>query len=233
MAIAFVAAAGFAYAGGPTITNAYTVGSGSDRLLVVGVTVDGVSDVVSGVTYNSVSMTLAVKLTPSGSDNGAKQSYIYYLLGPASGANNIVVTTSVAAEVVAADYTGVAQSGQTDATNTHDVNSASPSDPFTSSITTVADNSLVVLLDSAYSFGNPSTAGTGATRRAYGATIALATLYDCGTPVTPAGSYSMTINGRNEYSNTHILASFSPTGGGGGGAMAAGQYYSLHAMTGR
>src|SRR5688572_21923212 len=58
----------------------FTVGSGSNRALVVGIVqANGTVDAPSGVTFNGVAMTLIGGTTP----------YIYGLVNPASGAHDI------------------------------------------------------------------------------------------------------------------------------------------------
>src|SRR6266550_1285190 len=112
MAIAFVAAADLGNnGGGGAYTVSYTVGAGSDRLLVVALVGAVVpTDNITGVTYAGVSMTLINKRIPS----TGRCSYLFYLLNPASGANNIVVTNSSNEFIIpqAADYTGVKGNSQ-------------------------------------------------------------------------------------------------------------------------
>lgn len=78
-----------AVAGG-TMTWSHTC-NGSNRLLVVGVAVrsDGATPTNSGVTYNAVAMTAVPSAVVSDADEIVK---MWYLINPASGANNIVVT---------------------------------------------------------------------------------------------------------------------------------------------
>lgn len=72
--------------------------SGTNRLLVVGVTInDGTSESVTGVTYNGVAMTSAGSVALSA--NGDEVS-LWYLVNPASGANNVVATFSATMDVV-------------------------------------------------------------------------------------------------------------------------------------
>jgi hypothetical protein len=205
-----------------SFTFSYACGSGANRLLVVVVLGDTTSahggtgfDDITGVTYNGVSMTLAVKkvTAPGGSD---RFSYIYFLLNPASGANNVVISCTNNHFLFggAADYTGVAQSGQPDATQV-DAGSGSVS-TFTSSITTIADNSWAILLEEGYDTNNddlPPIAGTGVTRRAFESTYGAFGLFDSNGAITPPAAYSMTTT-RSTASNTinHIKASFAPVG---------------------
>jgi hypothetical protein len=113
-AIAFVGAADLGNVNpGTSLTQAYTVSSGTNRLLVVDVLGDvvGGSDDCSGgangATFNGTGMTLRQK-NVSGAGT-ARFEYFFELLAPASGSHNVVVTCGsshfIAAE--AADYSGV------------------------------------------------------------------------------------------------------------------------------
>lgn len=69
-----------------TLTWSHTIGSGSNRILIVYVPISqNVS--VTGVTYGGVSLTQFVGIT-----NGDPKAYIYYLLNPTVGTANCVIT---------------------------------------------------------------------------------------------------------------------------------------------
>ena len=94
-------------------TVSYTVGSGSRRLLVVvflGNNITGADDITS-VRYAGTAMTLAAKQVYTGATypTANRFLYFYYLLNPASGANNVVFTSTPTHYflALAADYTGV------------------------------------------------------------------------------------------------------------------------------
>jgi hypothetical protein len=210
MPISFVGASDLGNNGGTTntLSTSYTVGSGSNRLLAVGLIGDsfGGSDDITSVTYNGVSMTLAAKHTTGGERN----TYLYYLLNPASGSNTVAITSTNTHYLLAgaADYDGVRQSGQPDATA--ESNDSGVNDSYASSITTVANNSWAICLNE--SFGNSAVAaGAGATLRTQGAAFKDWGLFDSGGPITPAGSYSMTtIMTGAGHAQIHVIASFSP-----------------------
>lgn len=70
--------------------------SGADRGIHVTLYLSSASDLVTNVTYAGVTMTRLWTQT-----NGTSETqYSYYLINPASGANNIVVTTSSSATVI-------------------------------------------------------------------------------------------------------------------------------------
>lgn len=212
MAIAFNAAADGGNNGGSStsLTFAYTCSSGSNRLLAVNVLGD-VTDNITGVTYNGVSMTLAAKLTPTGPDT-PRWVYLFFLLAPATGSNNVIISANTTAYILAgaADYTGVNQTGQPDATTTHTGSGSIMN--LTSTITTVADNSWAILAEEGGG-GLPPTFDVGTTRRSFDAAFNTWGLFDSGGPITPAGSYTMKTD-RGLASNTilHVIASFSPSG---------------------
>lgn len=217
MAIAFVAAADLGNNGGATnsLTAAYTVGSGSDRLLVVvavGDVANGADD-VTGVTYATVAMTRGSVEVTTGSVYLTRFVYTYYLLNPAAGSNNVVIscTSNHFLIAVAADYTGVKQSGQPDAT-ANNVHISSIITQLTTSITTTQDNSWAVLGSSGYGGDLPPTAGTGTILRISGAVYGTPGLFDSNGVITPAQAFSMTTNQPGSTQGMrHAITSFSPT----------------------
>lgn len=115
MAIAFDAASGFTNNTGTDHTLAHTC-TGSNRLLIAAVRNGGTTDTLTGVTYAGTAMTLiAKKLLTSN-----QFSYLFYLIAPATGTNNIVASFSGSegTQLSGSSYTGVKQSGQPDASNT-------------------------------------------------------------------------------------------------------------------
>ena len=82
----------FSGSGSPTISQSFTVGSNSNRALVVAIDANGLSSghSITGVTYAGASMT-RMTTAPSGSFGTAG---IWYLEAPATGPNNIVITLS-------------------------------------------------------------------------------------------------------------------------------------------
>jgi len=158
-------------------------------------------DNITGATYNSVAMTLLNK-----QGVGDRWEYFFYLLGPATGAHTFTITAINNPSfigAVAASYTGVAQTGQPDASTMN--NGASP---LTTTLTTVADNSWTIL--AARSTAALS-AGTGSTQRQLWSNSTFG-LYDSNGPVTPAGSYGMTVSAAAAIQA--IMGSFAPAAGG-------------------
>ena len=98
--------------GGSTtsLTYSYTVGTNSNRILLVNVVGDVSADDISSVSYAGASMSLITKVqTP-----GDRWHYLYYLLAPASGTHNVVVTAASSHYLIseAASWYNVSQSGQ-------------------------------------------------------------------------------------------------------------------------
>lgn len=95
---------------GTSLTYGHTV-SGSDRILVVGVTLYSDStQTVSTVTYGGVSLTLISGCTAEQADIRTEQ---WYLIAPAAGTANVVVTLSATSGAIAStavSFTGVDQS---------------------------------------------------------------------------------------------------------------------------
>src|SRR5450759_4874472 len=95
--------------GATSITWSHTC-SGSNRLLVVGLTVVLASTTnTMTVTYAGTAMTLLTQIAPLA--DGITYDRIYYLVAPAIGANNVVVTTSAAYQAITAgsvSFTGAA-----------------------------------------------------------------------------------------------------------------------------
>lgn len=222
MAIAFVGSADLGNNGGSTNsqTGAFTCSAGSKRMLVVIVDGDNPTgfDDITGVTYNAVAMTLAAKyIEPAGPSRVIRNTYIYYLLNPASGANNVVVssTNNHYLIVVAGEYTGVSASSQPDATASASIDHYPTNDisSLTTAVTSVADNCWAICGSFLTQAAGPAVpvSGTGATIRITGSTFGQPSLYDSAGPIHPAGSYSMTVaSSVPACSISNLIATFIP-----------------------
>ena len=204
MAILFDASTNGGNATGTSLTFSHTTGGGVNRILFVAVThaAGAAQDRVTGITYAGIAMTRIDLQSP-----GSGTNYLYYLIAPATGANNVVVSLSESLLVhgVAASYTGAKQSGVPDASGTSAVDPAT-SDELT--INTVADNCWVVSTAGRKSgSGATMSAGTGVTNsRQVNAAVAIG---DSG-PKTPAGSVSHTWNIDASTGIGIVMASFAP-----------------------
>ena len=195
---------------GTSHTQAHTC-SGANRALWVNVVGADVTDLITGATYAGVPMTLVSK----GRGNG-RWNYLFLLLAPATGTNNIVVTASASSyiEINGSSYTGVAQTGQPEAFAQNMASGSATS--RSQSVTTLTDNSWVV--GSVMGQSGSITAGAATTLRN---TSLVGALVDSGGPVTPAGARALAVNaGSNEL--TLIVAAMAPAGAGGTSATANG-----------
>jgi hypothetical protein len=177
------------------LTFAHTC-TGSDLILFCGCFATA-GDVVTGITYNSVAMTLIGKVA-----NGSEQAYLYYLINPTTGANNISVSWSGSTILRAhgVSYTGAKQSGVPDANSTATGTGTS----LASSVTTVADNCWVIAM---YRAAGDITAGSGTTLRG---TSTTSNILDSNGAVTPAGSKTINANSSISGGMAAVIASFAP-----------------------
>lgn len=182
-------------------TTAHTVGSGSNRILWVGVR-GFTDDRVTGVTYNGVSMTQITKRTRTGC------GYLFMLVNPATGNNNVVVSMSPAdfAYVTVMSYDGAAQTGQPDSFSGNDTASDIQAHATT---TTVADNSWLVSFQ--YNGATQFATGTNSFMRSWNPTYGATVGADTNSPQTPAGDHAMTLTyGASPSYFNMLIASFSP-----------------------
>ena len=156
MAVALAGGVGLSSVSPATsLTFAYST-SGSNRYLTVSVIIDS-SSTVTGVTYNGVAMTNLVSIR----NTGGHIVYIWGLVAPATGSNNVVVTasssTTIGAGAIA--FTGV---NQTTPTSSPQTNQA---DAVTSSSLTVTSKVDDMVIDTIGSAISAPTVGAGQTQR--------------------------------------------------------------------
>jgi IPT/TIG domain len=188
-----------------SLTYSYTVGTGPNRLLVVNLIGDTSADDITSVTYAGALMTFAGKVQAPSSNNW---QYLYYLLNPPSGTNNIVATAASTHYLIsqAASWYNVRQTAQLDAFTTNTL--AATNTSATTSLTTTAAGSLVV--QGVWSFGHLA-AGTGAIPIVIDTAIGGAGIFaSSGSPVSPAGNVSMTTISDGTISTGIIMVSFAP-----------------------
>lgn len=210
MAIAFDAASTSSKsADGSTTFDVTHTCTGSDRALCVAVVADSAADRVTGVTYNSVSMTLVDKNQAT----GGRWNYFYYLNAPSTGANTIRVTTDATCyrELSASSYAGVAQTGQPSVSAKSTSSSASS---ITGTLTTTSDNSWTVM--GINGKAGTITAGSGTTRRG---TTLVGAIFDSNGAITPAGSTSLIANQGASDAIAQVIVALAPASGGGGSSI--------------
>lgn len=210
MAVAYSTSTNGGYSGsGTTRTFSHTT-SGSDNYTLVGSwTRSSGANAVTGITYNGVAMTaLGTEVTPA-SNSGTEYIRFWGLaVGTGVGAANVVISCPTGMESIAfaVSYTGASQTGQPDATSNQ---SQTTQTNTVCTVTTVADNSYAVVL--ARNAGGAGTAGTNATFRVNGLSSAGTGCFDRGT-LSPAGSYSLTVNHASNPSG-YQMVSIKPPGG--------------------
>lgn len=172
-----------------SLTYAHTV-TGTDPLLIVSAYWTS-SRTVSGFTYNAVSMTEVVTTLDTG---GGERHGMYYLINPATGANNVVITLSGTSlsgiESAASSYTGVDQTDAIDATRTE--TNLETGTSYSEAITSTVDNTWAVWSTRNYS-GVAVSAGANTALReqilvSYGMLLA-----DSNAAITPAGARTVTL----------------------------------------
>lgn len=210
MAIAYDATAHGNTGGATSLTFSHTCSTGQDRILWVGFRVGSSSDVATGVTYGGVAMTQAIKRQDT---SGSQYVYLYYLIAPATGANNVVISLSGSNSIIgiSASYTGANQSGQPDATGSQ---VAQPGTTITASATVVSSNCWVVsFIGNDGALAMTGSTGVGAVRDNGSFASNVTSLGDSNTTVA-TGSYGMTWTSSSQ-NLAEVVASFSPSSGGG------------------
>lgn len=208
MAIALDAAASSNTTSASSLTYSHTC-TGSNRILFVAVFSGGPgpgSVPCTGVTYAGVAMTKI--------DSNAPQANwdlsLWYLINPASGANNVIITLSGTTTSLYGDsisYTGAKQSGVPDSSAKNKATSTS----VTQSTTTVADNCWVVGVG--VTGASTIAASTGVTSRLdRDSASGSFNMGDSNAVKSPAGSYSMTFTGGASDNMGIVMASFAPYG---------------------
>jgi hypothetical protein len=198
--------------------------TGANRILWVGFFADSQShdtlnNELTGVTYAAVAMTRAgTTYCP-----GDRWTYLYYLVNPATGANNIVITStfSGALQGSAISYTGAKQTGLPDAAITKQTSSLGANTNYTTTLTTIADQAWTILV--AKSSAGTVSASTGSTVRQSGSGNILA---DSNGAITPAGSTGMSLQSTAISNWGSVMASFAPAATAGGTAAYYASYYS-------
>jgi len=199
MAIAFDAATDGG-AGGSPLTFSHTC-SGENRILFVACVDDtGGSSLITGITYAGVAMTkIAGVQTPTD-----RWVTLWYLIAPATGANNVVITLSGGmVYAAAASYTGAKQSGVPDA---YTSNTASNAPSITCTLTTIADNCWLV---GSFKMVYGTTPSSGANTYQRLTADYNRGLLDSNGAQTPAGSKSMSLSKNNQWWGM-VMASFAP-----------------------
>jgi hypothetical protein len=212
MAIAFDTAVDGSFVAPATSQTWSHTCTGTDRVLIVAVITQGSAggDVVSGITYNTVAMT---RINTDQLGASTSRTYLYYLINPASGANNVVVSysTSITAGAISSSYTGADQVSQPDSSNTGDVSGVTT---ITVNQTTVADNDwLFGCFFEADGVGSAFTAGANTVQRIAHAGFPRFRFHDSNSAQTPPGSKGQTYNWTTNSAANMLVGSLDPSGG--------------------
>ncbi len=225
-AITFDSASGAASTstGTTSIAWSHTIGSGTDRFLLVGVAVEDATTTdanVTSVTYNGVGLTAVPGSKVSGGGSGIIQTELFYGIGSglgAAGPHSLTVTFQGPVDGVSASgvsFFGVSQAAPEAAVARTDTSGA---DTISSTVTTRSANALVVDVVGSGNSGS-FTPGSGQTERrdlaASGMTGAMSSK-----PVATAGTTTMswTHSGANRLA--HSVVSLASSGGGTVGPFA-------------
>jgi len=210
MAIAFDNATDGGFLGGVTsLTFSHTVGTGANRILFVQACTYSTAADITGITYAGVSMTAVGNASSKAVSDPDRFVYLYVLPNPASGANNVVISTSASVLIggAASSYTGALQTSTVDQSTT--ARNVVGVTNFTTTLTSIANNCWTVIAvfntDS-----SPMTAGAGTTIRVKDTPIN-SCIADSNAAITPAGSTSLIINSSGNVNWATVMASFAPS----------------------
>lgn len=205
MAIAFDnATAGGGVTASTTKTYSHTVNSNTDGILFVFISMANTNDLLTSVTYAGVTMTRIAYQYNGASD----EVYLYYLVAPASGANNVVITNSSTRNIssMAVSYTGAKQTTQPDAYAISTPNTL----VSTQTITTTVVGTNCWLVGASYNDSAGQTPVTNVTERAFEDSRHNYSVGDSN-GIVSSGSYGMrwdTTSGTGRF--LQIAASFLP-----------------------
>ena len=162
-----------------TVTVPFTVGSNSNRLLIVDITANAISS-ISSVTYNGVAMTQLLSNSVA-----ANSHQVYYLVAPATGTHNLVITggLSITASIGISSFYNVSQTTPVGA-----VSSNSGVMPTTDNLT-VSSAAMNLVYDSTGESSSCPSAGGGQT--AAHSCVTVSSAYLAATYKTGAASVTM------------------------------------------
>lgn len=221
MAIAFDTSASATWAPAPAaaVSWSHTVGSGSDRLLLVAIHLRSDDETVSGITFNSVAMTFVAAVSYG---SGALRTEIWQLVNPDTGSHGIVATlvgtvTSTGGGS-SMSFSGVDQTTPIGNTNTG-TQDAGGGTSITTSLTTAQGNSWVV--DAVTHRNDIDITAGGSQANVLEHNNGTSTIGGMSTrATTSAGSYSMSWSDGADHQWRHVLAEVRDAAGGGGGGPA-------------
>ena len=176
--------------------------SGSDRILIMGVTFATGTSINGTPTYGGVSMT-QIDSVIAAAGSTFSNTYFFYLLAPTVGTANIVINGSTSNYIYssAISYTGVDQTNPIDASGSF---TQASSTSITKSITTTADNCWLSSF-TVSGTANSISAGTNVTQR-QNIGPGWCASGDTNAAQTPAGSYGQTWTGASDSRALFVVA---------------------------
>ncbi len=173
----------------PGTSQTFAAANSNASIILVGIQNGGSNtNNITAVTYAGVALT---KITSINAAALLGQQWDYWFLaGPATGTNNVVITGNVSAVINGGCvfYTGSSLTGQPDAGPTSNLQATGGTN--TSTVVSVADNCWQIVTGG--DSGNTNSAASGALRgNAPGGALYF---YDSGGPIHPAGSNNVVIN---------------------------------------
>ena len=180
--------------------------AGSNLILFVVAGVHTNTATVTGVTYNGVALSSVGTIANGGNSTVS----LWYLVGPAKGAHEVVITANASDRIVgiSASYTGVKQSAPLESSST---GGPTTNSSYSQAVTTVSDNCWAIMGGLADNGGvRPLTAGPNTVVRQQPEIAAYGTfLLDTGTPKSPAGVDVLNVtSGSQKF--VGVMACFAP-----------------------
>lgn len=193
---------------GATLTTAH---NNNGNILFVGV-VEASTNKMQSVTYNGVAMTELTTSTASPVQvPGDRYIHLFYLVNPAQGSNNVVVTLTGTDFIqgLAISYSGVDTGSPIDVAGN---NTGSTVASLAKSLTTTINGDWTVAMFAAN--GGTASAGASTTERVSAASFPQFAMYDSNAALAP-GSNTLTVNVTSTPNAAMIMAAFKPIQEGG------------------
>ncbi len=199
---------------GTTLSWSHTVGSGSNRILIVAVAGEDSSSTdlnISSVTYGGTAMTLVPNSTSTEGTTYLQKTALYYLLSPAVGTATVTVTYSGS---VAERSGGSISLFNVDQAGAEAVatNGNTGSNSISTNITTLTDGSWVIDVVGCGNAGTFTTTTSGMTER-YDVQNDSASAAGSTKPVASAGSTTVSWQHSGANRLAHSAAAFAPLSG--------------------
>lgn len=187
----------------------HVMGSGANGCVFLNV-FTGTASVLTAVKWGGSGGT---NFTQIGTTNnmGSGLHHAYKLMAPATGTQQVYIASSVS-DFIAGESVSYTDCGDNDATIVDQSTNGSAATSYSGSLTTVTNNSWVVMLGACE--GGNIAASTGSTLRQKNLSTLSSGIFDSNSAITPAGSYSMEFT-CSLGDNSMFMVAMPPPGGGG------------------